>query len=248
MKRYDLRSLVLEDLRRSKRDFAMASIGIIVGIAAFVFFLSLGLGVRSVVLGEIFPLDKIEVVPKSMDFDLGPLRMGVGKDVLNDEAVTELRELPHVTEAFPKMKMTAPAIGKGGASILGNDLYTEMIADSIEPSLVEGELAGDIPFVDRRDPSKPAVRCRADAECGEHDWCAPREGHRECTPMIPVLASPHLVEIYNGTIRRAHGFPRLNPDFVVGLTFDLSVGRSMIKESVRANIREERCVLVGFSD
>jgi len=144
--------------------------------------------------------------------------------------------------------MTAPAIGKGGASILGNDLYTEMIADSIEPSLVEGEVNGKIPFIDRRDPSKPQKRCSTDAQCGENDWCAPRDGRRECTPMIPVLASPHLVEIYNGTVRRAHDFPRLNPDFVVGLTFDLSIGRSMIKDSARANVREERCVLAGFSD
>ena len=140
MKRYKLSSLVLEDLRRSKRDFAMASIGIIVGIAAFVFFLSLGLGVRAVVLGEIFPLDKIEVVPRSLDIDLGPLRMGVGKDGLDDAGVERLKDIAHVTRAFPKMKMTAPAIGKGGASLLGNDLYTEMIADSIEPALVEGEL------------------------------------------------------------------------------------------------------------
>ncbi len=248
MKRYGLSSLVLEDLRRSKRDFAMASIGIIVGIAAFVFFLSLGLGVRGVVLGDIFPLDKIEVVPRSLDIDLGPLRMGVGKDGLDDAGVEGLRDIPHVTRAFPKMKMTAPAIGKGGASLLGNDLYTEMIADSIEPALVEGEVDGKIPFVDRRDPAKTPQACSADAECEDLDWCAPRNGRRVCTPMIPVLASPHLVEIYNGTVRRAHNFPRLNPDFVVGLTFDLSVGRSMIKDSARANIREERCVLAGFSD
>ena len=248
MKRYDLKSLVFEDLRRSRRDFAMASVGIVVGIAAFVFFLSLGLGVRHVVLGEIFPLDKIEVVPRSLDLDLGPLRMGIGEDALDDDAVAGLEGIPGVVRAYPKMKMTAPAVGKGGASILGNDLYAEMIADGIEPSLVEGEIDGEIPFEDLRKPDAAPVPCRRDKECPAHHWCAPREQRRTCAPMIPVIASPHLVEIYNGTLRRAHGFPRLNPDFVVGLTFDLSVGKSMIQGSTKAQIREERCVLAGFSD
>lgn len=248
MRRPGLRGLVLEDLRRSKRDFALASVGIVVGIAAFVFFLSLGLGVRAVVLGEIFPLDKIEVVPRSLDIDLGPLRVGVGDDVLDDDTVAKLAAIPGVVRAFPKMKMTAPAVGKGGASILGNDLYAEMIADGIEPALVGGELKGKIPFRDLRDPDAAPVACAADADCGEHHWCAPAQAGRRCKAMIPVLASPHLVEIYNGTLRRAHGFPRLNPDFVIGLTFDLSVGRSMIRGSTKQRIREERCVLAGFSD
>ncbi|MCA9699127.1 MAG: hypothetical protein KC431_16510, partial [Myxococcales bacterium] len=62
-----LLGIAVDDLKRNRRHFLLASVGIVVGIAAFTFFLALGRGVSKVVLGQIFPLDKIEVVPKSFD-------------------------------------------------------------------------------------------------------------------------------------------------------------------------------------
>ena len=50
---------------RNRRHFALSAFGIVIGIAAFVFFVSLSMGVRGVVL-DIFPLDRVEVVaPKT---------------------------------------------------------------------------------------------------------------------------------------------------------------------------------------
>ena len=73
MRSVRLFTVVLGNLRRSRNHFLLASIGIVVGIATFAFFLALGLGVRQVVLGKIFPLDKIEVIPRNLDVDVGPL-------------------------------------------------------------------------------------------------------------------------------------------------------------------------------
>ena len=37
-----------------------------------------------------------------------------------------------------------------------------------------------------------------------------------CRHYVPILVSYHVLELYNGALRRAHGFPKLNPDFVTG--------------------------------
>ena len=245
-----IRRIVRDDLRRNRRHFVLSSVGVVVGIAAFSFFLALGTGVRDVVLGEIFPLDKLEVIPRVMDVDLGPLRMGLGgADALDEEAVNQLRGVEHVDEVYPKMKLTVPSIAKGGASILGNDLYTEMLVDGIEPALVTDEIDSDYHFDYTPPPEEPKA-CETDKDCPNQHWCgrAFKEDPQLCHPYVPVVASPHLVELYNGTLRRAHGFPKLNPDFVVGLTFDMFVGRSMVKGSRKEKVLHEKGLLVGFSD
>jgi len=256
--------IIRDDLRRNRRHFLLSSIGIVVGIAAFAFFLALGVGVKAVVLGEIFPLDKLEVVPKVMDLDVGPLRMGMGNDELDDDTAEQLRQIPHVDAVYPKMKLTVPSIGRGGASILGNDLYTEMIVDGIEPDLISPDVKRKYTFeyVHPRSPEEEAAlpACTESGDCTEDQWCRfesqrdPRKTKPDagetgrCRPYVPVVASPHLVELYNGTLRRAHDFPKLNPDFVVGLTFDLFVGESMVRGSEKKDVRHEKCRLVGFSN
>ena len=52
---------VRDDLKRHRRHIGAGGLGIAVSIAALVFFLALGLGVREVLLGEVFPVDRIEV-------------------------------------------------------------------------------------------------------------------------------------------------------------------------------------------
>ncbi|MGB1016279.1 MAG: ABC transporter permease [Nannocystaceae bacterium] len=270
-----LTQLIRNDLRHHARHFVLASIGIIVGIAAFAFFLALGSGVRTVVLGEIFPLDKLEVIPKSTDVDLGPLRMGMGKDSLDDAAVQKLEKVEHVDGVFPKMKLTVPSIASGGKELFGNAMRTEMVADGIDPLLVAEEIDGKYKFeyFDDREATTP---CTKDADCGgdpmlycgdplpehaqakdgadEAGEAAPKPKAQAeakakvCRHYVPVIASNHLVEIYNGTIRRAHNLPKLNPNFILGLRFDLRVGASMVRASKRKKVVTERGRLVGFSD
>ncbi len=270
-----LRQLIRKDLRHHSRHFILASIGIIVGIAAFAFFLALGSGVRSVVLGEIFPLDKLEVIPRSTDVDLGPLRMGMGKDSLDDEAAKKLATIPHVNGVYPKMKLTVPSIAAGGKELFGNAMRTEMVADGIDPELVAGDIDRKFAF-DYFDDREANTPCKVDDDCGEAMlYCgdplpeharladgekapeketapavevAPTPKSKVCRHYVPVIASNHLVEIYNGTIRRAHSLPKLNPNFVLGLKFDLRVGASMVRASKRKKEVIERGRLVGFSD
>jgi len=252
-----LARLVLEDLRRNRTHLGLASIGIVVGIAAFTFFLALGAGVKRVVLGEIFPIDKLEVVPKTLDVDLGPLKMGLGADDLDQAAVERLRAIPGVRGAYPKMKLTVPAIATGGEKLLGRPFATELVADGIDPALVAGDVAPGYEFRDFEDPADPRntaarVPCTADTACPAHQYCedlpkgAPLTTPRVCLPYIPVLISNHLHELYNGSIARAHGLPRINPEFAIGITGKLWFGESMISKATGTPIRR-RGMLVGFS-
>jgi len=261
-------SVVIANLQRSRSHFVLASIGIVVGIATFTFFMALGSGVRQIVLGTIFPLDQLEVVQKSLDFNLGPLQLGVGSDVLDDAKVSELATIGGVASVYPKMRLTVPAIAIGGQAILGSDLRTELIADGLEPDLVANDIAPNYVFRDfdaelRSDTTAQA--CTNDRECGERRYCGLPVGTRlpadpearnaklqvtgkVCRDYIPVIASNHVVEIYNGAIRRAHRFPRLNPQAVLGFTFDMTIGASMVRNSNKSEVIREKGMLVGFSD
>ncbi len=249
MRPVKLGRIVRVNLRSNAVHFLLASIGVVVGIAAFAFFLALGAGVRSVVLGKIFPLDQLEVVAKTLSLDLGPLSLGMASDVLDDTSADKLRAIAGVRGVYPKMKLTVPAIAAGGKALIGNDLRTELIVDGIDPALVADEVGPafhDPPAA----PAGPAKVCKDDKECGAGYCGRPREGGPEkvCREYVPALVSPHLVEIYNGSLRRAYDLPRLNPDFLLGMSVEMKVGASMVEASVRDAILYERVKLVGFSD
>ena len=249
MKLAKLARIVGGNLRNNAVHFLLASIGVIVGIAAFAFFLALGAGVRSVVLGKIFPLDQLEVIAKTMSLDLGPLSLGMASDVLDDANAERLRTIEGVSGVFPKMKLTVPAVGIGGAQIIGNDLRTELIVDGIDPGLVAEEIG---PKFHDPVPAGPAKACKKDDECGgEQYYCSrPREGGPDtiCREYVPALVSNHLVEIYNGSLRRAYNLPRLNQDFLLGVHMEMRVGASMVQASAKDKLLYERVRLVGFSD
>ncbi len=273
--------IALDDVRRNRRHFLLASIGIIVGIAAFTFFLALGGGVRNVVLGKIFPLDKIEVVPKSFDLDVSVLRVPLANEIIDDEKVEQLAAIPNVVAVYPKMKLTIPSMVYGGQKLFGNNLRAELVADGVEPELVREDVARDYEFEDFEDGAEgfegwqklpSATPCETDEQCGEQSYCwgvsmledwedavtrAKKRGQEPpakpleqplCRHYIPIMLSNHIVELYNGSVRRAHGFPKINPDSALGFTFDLTFGASMVKASAKDRTYEARGMLVGFSD
>lgn len=277
--------LALDDVKRNRRHFLLASIGIVVGIAAFTFFLALGIGVRKVVLGKIFPLDKIEVVPKSFDVDFGPARLPLADEIIDDAKVEKLRAIPNVVAVYPKMKLTIPSMVYGGQKIFGNNLRAELIADGVEPDLVAPDIEHEFAFEDfeagaedfngwQKLPS--ATPCETNEQCVEKhgeqsycwgvdllaDWTKASERAKKrntepppkpleqplCRHYIPILISHNIVELYNGSVRRAHNFPKINPESAIGFTFDLTFGASMVDRSAKDYTHDAKGMLVGFSD
>lgn len=271
MKLDGLWALVRQNIGRSKKNFVMSGIGVVVGISTFVFFVGLGEGIRDVVLGEIFIVDQVEVVPRSFDTGLG---FGGSGRVIDDAAVAELAALDGVRAVYPKMKFTFPASGVGGKALFGRDLRAEIIADGIEPALVADEITNADAF---RDLASERA-CQAADQCEDGELCeggkckgqpcaydeatyldvCPGDSYcvedtLACEQPIPFLVSNHLLELYNGSLATALAgsstkMPKLNPKMVQGFQINLLLGRSFLGTSRNVKPVTRRIKLVGFSD
>jgi len=254
MSKVRLGRLIRQNLRRNLRHNLLSSIGIVVGIGAFAFFLALDGGVRKVVLGEIFPVDRLEVIPpKSTLF--GSAR------VLDDAAVKRLREPPPEVGArpravYPRMKLAFPARGWGGKELLGRgrDMYFEVsgFLDGVDDEIMDGQVQAPFKFEDWLGESEPK-KCGQGNTCPEGYYCA--WDLYQCHRFIPVVISRHMIELYNASIAPAHpGLPKI-PDFITsifrGKTMTLELGRSYIGTTsplARGEFLQRRLQLVGVSN
>ncbi len=239
---------VRDDLTRHWRHMGAGALGITMSVAALVFFLALGLGVREVLLGEVFPVDRIEVHRKSTDLNLLALKIELGKDTIDDAVVEKLEAIDGVTSVYPKMRLLVPAMASGGESLIGQGMQTELVADGIDPSLVSDEIgeAFHDPLIETGATGRP---CAQNSACPEGTVCAgvTAFGLGECREEIPVIVSQHMVELYNGAFRRAYRLPKVNPEALLGLGLEVSFGASSLRPSGR-RVTRERVTLVGFSD
>jgi len=247
MKRFPLLRLVAQNLRRNRRHLMLASLGIVVGIASLAFFLGLGAGVRRVVLGEVFPADRLEITPPKTGFLAGLLHAG---PALDDAVVRRIRDRPEVRAAYPKMKLAFPVRGWGGKPILGRDVAFELsgFIDGVDAALLEGEIPSPLAFRDFAE--KPGPACASDADCRAPESCALPA--RRCERPVPALVSRTILEMYDGSIAPAHGWPRVGEWIASrfrGTTFSIELGRSFFGDTARQGApRQVRLQLVGVSD
>ena len=259
--------LVSQSIRRNKRDFVFSSIGIVVGIGTLLFFTALGAGIKQVVLERVFVIGQLEVEKPSVG--VGSL-FGNDGPVLNDRVVDRLKKIDGVDGVYPKMKLTFPTSARGGAALIGKDIWAELIADGIPPELVSEEIEaeGVMQFKDWEaqpcDAGCPSgyecgteglcvgSACTTDDDCGERVYCTEE---KVCEIPIPVLISPNLLEIYNGSVhtamRGASGgmskLPKLSAEGLIGLEFTGVFGKSYLGRSKKGKAVEKRMRLVGFS-
>ena len=225
---FALVALVRQNLYRGRRSFALSTIGVAIGIASLTFFLALSHGVQKTVLARIFPVGQIEIVPqKSSVGALGALSFG-GPTPLDQTFVDALRSRPEVEKVFRRAKLAFPARAWGGQALIGREVRAELIAEGLDPSATSGDDLGPRPFVGPPDPATQRT-CNADADCVSGEYC-PWDTHK-CEPPVPVVISPFLVEMYNGTIAKAHGLPQIGgllANRLRGLTFTAELGRSFL--------------------
>lgn len=174
--------MIAANTLRSPKHFALSAFGIVMGIAAFVFFLGLSTGVQAVILGKIFPLEQVQVV--------APRASLLGKDVskrLDDSIVETIRKRPEVKEALPRMNLNFPAFGKG--SFEGQELRFEVggFADGIADSFVHDEPRVATLFKDWELAEKdlPKVQCVPQPpDPDDEDYVAPPP------PVTPPPVAP----------------------------------------------------------
>jgi ABC-type lipoprotein release transport system permease subunit len=238
--------IVRQNLRRNLRLFLLSGLGIVIGISAFVFFLGLSGGVRRVVLGDIFPINRVEVI--------APKTTLTGAQVaLTDKLVADIRARSEVKQAFPKMLLLFPA--KGTGNLFGADLYFPLggFCDGIEPELVAGDKGAD-QFKDWEEIDKDKWQpCAPDGACQKDYYCA---ADQKCHHRVPVLISRHVVELYNGSFAPAHGLRRIGlaeekllENMMQQLRFNIELGKSPIKGmvTVQAEPEKHEAKLAGIS-
>jgi hypothetical protein len=239
---------VRDDLRRHWRHLFAGAVGITFSIAALAYFLALGLGIRAVLLGEVFPVDRIEVHRTSTDLNLLAIKLELGSDTLGAPMIERLAAIDGVSAVYPKMRLLVPALASGGESLIGAGMQTELVADGVDPALVADDV-GDAFHDPRFHPDDDAPPCRGNRACPNGTVCVGASvfGPGECREEIPVIVSEHMVELYNGAFRRAYRLPKVNPRALVGLGGEIAFGASSMLPSGPRVVRH-RAVLVGYSD
>lgn len=246
-----LTRMVGRELRRTRGALFTAGFGIAVGVAALVFFLSLGLGARSVLLGDVFPIDQVELEPQRTSAGLLSLLGGPHEPPgIDGDRVAELSEIEGVEAVYPKLRFRFPSMAKGGKEILGREIGThEMVGDGIDPALVTTDTA-EFPF---RDPlASTAPVCDGDADCSGHQYCErPSDADRgRCSDPVPALVSRYLVELFDHAIAPAHGLPPVAETLIgraKGVVFDMTLGNSLLGVARQGKERKVRIRVVGIS-
>jgi len=308
MNLHNVIKLVRKNIRRNSKQLLMASIGIVIGLWAFSLFLSFGLGITNVVEGEIFPWDKIEVIPPATNLESSRSRAPESGDegcdendfyidgrpngtvdhdlalkfhkrrYLDDDVVELIRRRPEVRTAYPKMKFTFPAVAEGGQEELhlSSPLRTEIFADGIEPHTLKQcdeeatnedlerpreirqcDVYHPFQFKDySMDEDLELGFCEKHGDCDKYVFCnleepatlwvfplnkpdaGPRRAgfHKRCYHAVPVLVSTYLLELWNGSIAPAHGYPKLSKSTLstfLGLSFETYLGLSMFSSKAQ---------------
>lgn len=245
--------LVWQNLRRNLGHNLLSAVGIVVGIAAFAFFLALDGGVRRVVLGEIFHVDRLEVVPPTSTL------FGRGRK-LDDQVVERLRDPPAelgITPraVYPRMKLAFPARGWGGKELLGRnrDFYFEIsgFCDGVEPSIMQDDVRKPYVFEDWLGKNEPQ-KCAPGNVCPEGLYCA--WDVYQCHKPVPVVISRYMIELYNSSIAPTHAkLPKI-PNFVASIFYGkmmtVELGRSYLGSVATQGGKfiQRRFQLVGVTD
>lgn len=252
-----LTRVIVANTIRSPRHFILSAFGIVIGIASFVFFLGLSMGVRNVILGKIFPLERVEVV--------APRASLLGVDVskkLDDSTVELIRGRREVKQALPRMSMVFPAAGLGNFDGVPLNFEVGGFADSIDPEFLAGDRLAPL-FKDweaEDDPNRVPCKPAPGPACAPSDryYCDQRDNM--CHHRVPAIVSPTLLELYNGQFAKSQGLPIIGEfeQFVLErgglsrMSFKIVLGSSTISGSTRT-VREQdqlqvEAMLIGISD
>jgi ABC-type lipoprotein release transport system permease subunit len=231
MRIFKLAKLMLKNVVRSRRTLFFSSIGVVVGIATFIFFLSLGQGLEHLLRTKVFPTlppNEIEVIPEV--FATGRAE-DLGKGYLTDADIERIRGMPKVTAVHGRVDSTVPAT----AYITADEaqryrpgwrgIALDLIVDGIHPELVQQDrdfYGKRERFVDAGDdPGKP----------------------------VPVIISNHLYNLYAMSAAPSLKIPVFPKEMIVGFRFHIRLGQGIFRgRSKMGEVRERYGEVVGFSN
>ncbi len=257
MTRAGLMRLVGQNVRRSMRTLLLSSMGIVLGIGAFSFFLALREGVRTRVLEAIFPVDRIEVVPRIIILhdpnapDAGELvlpkpgepivKRKVERKIthIDDAMLDRLRAHAGVAEIVPKQRVEVPVkavLDIPMLTMFGVEPFPlDLPIEGLPADSVRDEAYGD-KFVDL-----PANPTQADLD-----------------RPVPVVLSRFAIEMYDGTFAPLLGLPPFSKliEKLGGLeglfsllNIEIVVGDGVIRAPMAEKLHQHfRIQVIGLSD
>lgn len=222
-----LSRLMLKNVARSWRTLFFSSIGVVVGVAILLFFVSLRFGLETVLREKIFPSlppNEIEVVPEV--FATGQK----ADSFLSDEDLQKIRALPKVVGVHRRLDCTFPAtayLEEAAARRFFKKALPQMdlFVDGVSATLVQG----DKQFHGRRE--KFAFQ-------GD-----------DLGKPIPVVISNSLYSLYLTSVAPSLKLPVFAKDTFLGFRFNIRLGVGIARGRARqGEIKERYGEIVGFSN
>jgi len=197
----------VKDLFARKGRLLLTMIGITVGVACLLFLLSLTAAIKKKVLTEVLgtiPETQLDVMQKEVDF--GPMKVPKpGAPSLDEKKIEEIKDsLPGIKKMYAIESLDLPA--------------------EIEGDFTISILKADVPVADFRTDCGVSGMPRelvADGLERPADYVFKKD-----KPPVPIVLSTHLVEMYNMTLAKAMGMPKVSMKWVKQQEFDLRIGRS----------------------
>ena len=219
--------LLRGSVRRDVGPLLVSGLGIMIGVAALVFFLRLGLGAKEHIFEDLMgqlPVGTLELKAEKgtalLGFLTGSKTKGMGPTI-DAPRLAELREHPAVAKVNERLRVDFPMIAWGLQKELR--LPKPMAVDVFASGLPEDYVAGDV--------SKG------------YSFTDPGKGK-----PIPVLVSKRLVAMANSALAATLRI-ELTPKLISGLTYNVQLGRSFMTGSRKdKRSRVVTCQVVGVSD
>lgn len=170
-----LTAVVLQNVRRNRKNFVFSSIGITVGVCVFSFFVALTYGIREEILNRIYPVDLIEVEPATVN--IAGARSNIERVGFDAQGKAVLTALRGVGAVYPKLRSRLQATYKLGGQLFGQHGVTfEAYFDGLDDALLRRELEQRQAGQDRKSvKNRLKERYGRKRRCYDTEDCSPGE-------------------------------------------------------------------------
>ena len=158
-------TLVLRSLLSRPRGPLLCWFGLFTSLLLLLVLLAFGRAAEQHVLERLLPSDRVTLVPTQGA--VGEL-LGRGGALVEDDAMAALRRLPGVATVGGRQKLRFSAYAIGGDALVGMNLWTELVADGIDPALLPDDLR------DRFAASPEEAGCGSEQPCPGRS-CVPED-------------------------------------------------------------------------
>jgi hypothetical protein len=197
------------------RDYLFSQLMLLTASLFLVFFISIGLGVNTILqrfLSSDLPAEQVRVSPPGMQ--AGFFQTEIGGLEITDSLASAIEALPQVSSMDPQVYAHVPAYLEG--LLGGQPYYTDITLEGVTASFLGDSILQNV------------------------DWTYTLAD--SATELLPIVLSENLLVLYNAGFAESNSLLGLTPEGVVGMDCEVTVGRSSIAafphspETVRARI------------